>query len=153
MVSTSQKIAVTVSASRKKLSSKVTVSIREKNPSSIAGMKDLFKNKFPLKKNLSLLLSNIKKSFLWQESLKKNIKNGLYWPENPFSLSRMKHLLKNRFLQYGKTASSGKKIKENGFCLEEKVFLLKLAPSNFDNGFQHQEIALNKSKLFPPDRK
>ena len=62
-------IAVTVFASRRKLSSKVTVSIREKNPSPIAGMKESLKNKFPL---------NRKKSFLQQESLKKYIKNGLY---------------------------------------------------------------------------
>ena len=48
MVSANQKIAVTFSASRKKLSSKVTVSIREKNPSPTARMKDSFKNKFPL---------------------------------------------------------------------------------------------------------
>ena len=41
-------IAVTVSASRKKLSSKVTVFIREKYLSPIAGMKDSFKNKFLL---------------------------------------------------------------------------------------------------------
>ena len=34
-------ITVTISASRKKLSNQVTVSIREKNPSPIAGMKDL----------------------------------------------------------------------------------------------------------------
>ena len=53
---------MTVSASRKKLSSKVTVSIREKNPSPIAGMKDSFKNTFPLGR---------KKSFPRQASLKK----------------------------------------------------------------------------------
>ena len=53
----------------KPVSSKVTVSIREKNPSPIAGMKESLKNKFPL---------NRKKSFLQQESLKKYIKNGLY---------------------------------------------------------------------------
>ena len=53
---------ITVSASRKKLSSKVTVSIREKNPSPIAGMKDSFKITFPLDR---------KKSCPRQESLKK----------------------------------------------------------------------------------
>ena len=41
-------VAVTVSTSRKKLSSKVTVFIREKYPSPMAGMKDSFKNTFPL---------------------------------------------------------------------------------------------------------
>ena len=40
-------IAVTVSASRKKLSSKVTVFIREEYPSPMARTKDSFKNKFP----------------------------------------------------------------------------------------------------------
>ena len=55
-------IAVTVSASRKKLSSKVTVSIRERYPSPIARMKDSFKNTFPLDR---------KKTFPHQESLKK----------------------------------------------------------------------------------
>ena len=35
-----------ISTGRKKLSNKVTVSIRERNPSPIAGMKDSFKNTF-----------------------------------------------------------------------------------------------------------
>ena len=50
-------IAVTVSVCRKNLSSKVMVYIREKNPSPIARIKDLFKNEFPLDK---------KNSFPWQ---------------------------------------------------------------------------------------
>ena len=86
MVSTSQKIAVTVSASRKKLSSKVTVFIREKYPSPIAGMKDSFKNKYPLDR---------KKSFLRQESLKKKYKKWFVPARNPFSLPGMTHSLKN----------------------------------------------------------
>ena len=53
---------ITVCASRKKLSSKVTVFIREKNPSPIAGMKNSFKNTFPLDR---------KRSFPRQELLKK----------------------------------------------------------------------------------
>ena len=53
---------MTVSASRKKLSSKVTVFIREKNPSPISGMKDSFKDAFPLDR---------KKSFPRQGSMKK----------------------------------------------------------------------------------
>ena len=32
-----------------------------------------------------------------------------------------------------KTASSGKKIEENAFHQQENVFLLKLAPPNFNN--------------------
>ena len=123
-------IAVTVSASRKKLSSKVTVFIREKYPSPIAGMKDSFKNKFPIDR---------KKLFLRQESEKKYIKNGLCQPENPFSLPGTTQSLKNTFPRYGKTASSGKKIKENGFHQQENVFLLKLVLPNFNNGFQHQK--------------
>ena len=51
---------MTVSTSRKKLSSKVTIFIREKYPSPIAGMKDSFKDKFPLGR---------KKTFLRKESL------------------------------------------------------------------------------------
>ena len=43
---------MTVSARRKKLSSKVTVSIRQKNPSPIAGMKDSFKYTFPLDRKM-----------------------------------------------------------------------------------------------------
>ena len=58
---------MTVSASRKKLSSKVTVSIRDKNHSPIAGMKDLFEDTFPLDR---------KKSFPLQESIEKD-KNWL----------------------------------------------------------------------------
>ena len=99
-----------VSTRRKKLSSKVTVFIAEKNPSPIARIKDSFKNKFPLDR---------KKSFsgksLWK---KKNIYiyiNGLYWPENKFSLPGMKHSLKNTFPRYGKTAFFDKKIEKNGF--------------------------------------
>ena len=133
-------ITLTVSASRKKLSSKVKVFIREKNPSPIGGMKDSFKNKFPLDR---------RKAF----SGRCDIKYGLYQPKNPFPLPGMKHLLKNTFPRYGKTASSGKKIKENGFHQQEKVFLLKLAPPNFNNGFQHQKKSLNRNILFPPDRK
>ena len=51
----------------------------------------------------------------------------------------MKHSLKNTIPQYGKNASSGKKVKENGFHYHENVFLLKLVPPNFNNGFQHQK--------------
>ena len=51
-----------VSASRKKLSSKLPVFIRGKNPFPIARMKDSFKNTFPL---------DIKRSFLWKEFLNK----------------------------------------------------------------------------------
>ena len=52
-----------------------------------------------------------------KDSLKKYISTrrkksyGLYLPENPFPLLGMKHSLKNTFPLYGKTASSGKKLK------------------------------------------
>ena len=113
-------IAVTVSAStlvEKKLSRKVTVLIRKKYPSPIAEMNDSFKNKFPL---------NRKKLFLRQESQKKYVKNGLYQPENPFSLPGMTDSLKNTFPRYGKAASSGQKTKENCLHQQENVFLIKL---------------------------
>ena len=130
MVSTSQKIAVTVSASRKKLSSKVTVSIREKNPSTAARMKDSFKNKFPLdrKKRSRAGVSG------------KTYKKKMVCTSQKilFHYLKMKHSLKNKFPQYGKTAFSDKKIKENGFHWQENVLLLKLVPNNFNNGFQHQ---------------
>ena len=46
----------------------------------------------------------------------------------------MKHSSKNT----EKTASTGKKMKENGFHEQENVFLLKLVLLNFNNGFHHQ---------------
>ena len=49
----------------------------------------------------------------------------------------MKHSLKNEFPRYGKTASSGKKIKENGFNLQENV--LEMVSPNFSNGFEYQK--------------
>ena len=58
------------------------------------------------------------------------MKNG------PFSRPGIKHSLKNTFPLNEKTASSGKKI-ENGFYQQENVFLKKLVPPNFNNGFQH----------------
>ena len=61
-------IAVMVSASREKFASKVTVSIREKKSSPIAGIKNLFKNLFSL----------IRKKVFAGLSLLKNIKNGFY---------------------------------------------------------------------------
>ena len=42
------------------------------------------------------------------------------------------------FPLYEKTASSGQKI-ENGFHYQENIFLLKLIPSDFINGFQQQK--------------
>ena len=62
-------------------------------------------------------------------------------------------LLTEKLKAYGKTASSGKKIKENGFHPQEDVFLLKLVLPNFSNGFQRQKKAQNKSIRFPLDRK
>ena len=59
---------MTVSASRRNLSSKVTISIKEKNPSPIAGIMDSFKNTFQLDR---------KEAFPGR-SLGKDMKNGLY---------------------------------------------------------------------------
>ena len=71
----------------------------------------------------------------------------------------MKDSLKNTFPQYGKTASSGKKI-ENGFHWQENIFLLKLIPPNFNYGFQQQKkcseqkhTASTRQKIrFPPTK-
>ena len=112
-----------------------------------ARISSVFKNWFPL---IALTVSASTKN----QSNKKQVKNGLYLPENTFPLPGMTHSLKNTFLRFGKTASSGKKINENGFHQQENVFLLKLVLPNFNNGSQHQEKnALNKSILFPLDRK
>ena len=61
---------------------------------------------------------------------------GKIYIKNPFSLPEMKHSLKNAFPLYAETASSGKKIEENGFYKQENVFLLNMLPYNFNNGFQ-----------------
>ena len=85
-------------------------------------MKEFFKNTFPLDgRKLSLA-----------DSLKNYIKDGLYWPENPFSLYEMKHSLKNTFPLNGKTASPGKKTKE-------KYFPFKIGSPYFNNGLQQQK--------------
>ena len=52
-----------------------------------------------------------KKAFTVTE---KYIKNEFPKPENQFAVPGMRHSLKNRFPLYKKSASSGKKIKENG---------------------------------------
>ena len=127
--------------SRKKLSSKLKVSIREKNPP-IAVLKDSFKNKFPLDR---------RKAFP-ARSLWKNKQNMVFTSQR-IRFHYPKWSMKNAFLRYGKTAFSGKKVKENGFLQQEKVFLLKLVSPNFNNGVQHQRKALNKSILFPLNRK
>ena len=92
--------AVTVSTSRKKLSSKVTVFIREKYPSPIAGMKDLLKNKFSLdQKKLAPAISFGKMYKSWFVLARKSVsatrseafvekyvfliaKNCFFWQEN-----------------------------------------------------------------------
>ena len=123
----SQLKAVMVSASRKKLSSKVTVSSRDKNPSPIDKMKDSFKNTFPLDR---------KKTFpgrsLWNNILKMVCTS----PKTRFHYLKWSIRWKIRF------RSSGKKIKENSFHEQENFFLLKLLPHNFNNGFQHQKKKL-----------
>ena len=68
-------------------------------------------------------------------------------------LPEIKHSLKNRFPLYRKIASSDKKIEEKRFHQQENVFLLKLVHPNLNNGFQQYKKALNKSILFPLDRR
>ena len=53
--------------------------------------------------------------------------------------TRNKSFVENTSPAYGKTASSGKKIEENGFHLQENVFLLKSVSPNFNNAFQQQK--------------
>ena len=113
----------------KELSSKVTVSIRGKSFSN--NWNEGFVQKY--------VSTRQKKGFLRQKSLKKYIKSDLHQPKNAFPLPRMRHLLENTFPGYKKTGSPGKKIEESGFQQHENVFLLKLVPPNFSNGFQHQK--------------
>ena len=53
-------------------------------------------------------------------------KRDFHQPENQFLLPGMKHSLENTFPLYIKSASSGTKIKENGFHYQENVYLLIL---------------------------
>ena len=89
---------VTVSAGRKKLSSKVTVFIWEKNPSPIVGKKNSFKNTFPLDR---------KENFSQQEYLKK-YKKWFVQARNFVSTTRNEAFVE----KYVSTGSSGKKIKK-----------------------------------------
>ena len=68
-----------VSASRKKLSNKVTVSIKVKNPFPIVGIKYSLKNTFPLDR---------KKSFLRLEYLKKKYKKSFVLARKSVSTTR-----------------------------------------------------------------
>ena len=95
-------IVVMVSSSRKKLSSKVTVSIREKTPSPIAGMKDSFKNKIPLDK----------KSFLRLEFLKKCIKMVCITQKTRFHYPEWSIRWKIRFLDTEKLLLLARKSKK-----------------------------------------
>ena len=113
---------MTVSASRKKLSSKVTVSIREKNPSPIAGMKDSFKNTFPRDRKRSFPRQEfLKKQKKWFVLARKSVsitrneafvekcfstirKNCFFWQEIQrkwFRLAGIKDSFKNMFSLHG----------------------------------------------------
>ena len=107
-------ISVTISVSRKKLSSKLDVFYQKEN-TPIPGTNDSFKKTFSINgQKLSL------------EGVSKKIyKNGLYQPENPFPIPGMTYSLENTF-SLGKTPSSKKKIEENGFFQQENVFLSRL---------------------------
>ena len=103
--------------------------MREKYPSPIAGMKDLFKNKFPLDR---------KKPFS-SRSLWQNIQKWFVLTRKSVSTTRNEAFIEKYVSWTRKNFLSDKKIKENGFHLHKNVFLLKLVPKNFGNGFQHQK--------------
>ena len=77
-----------------------------------------------------------KKAFTGRNVQKKYVKSGQYEPEIPFPLPGIKHLLKNTFPLYEKTASSGKEIKEDGLHQEGNCSFNKLVLPNFNNGLQ-----------------
>ena len=81
-----------------------TVTIKEKNPP-IAGMKDSFKNKFALDR---------KKTFSGR-SLSKRYKRWFVLARKSVSTTRNEAFAENALPPYVKIASSGKKIKQNGF--------------------------------------
>ena len=94
-----------VFASRKSLSNKVTWSTREKNLSPIAGMRSSFKNTFPLDR---------KKSFPRQQFLKTYKK--WFVQARKFVSTNLNEAFVEKYVSIiQKTASSGKKIKGNGF--------------------------------------
>ena len=102
-----------VSASRKKLSSKVTVSTREKNSSSKAVMKDSFKNSF------------LKKYSKWFVQARKFVSTRL---NEAFVEKYVSMIQKNCFFW-----------QENQRKWFWKCFSLKLVHPNFNNGYQHQK--------------
>ena len=102
-----------VSASRKKLSSKVTVSTREKNSSSKAVMKDSFKNSF------------LKKYSKWFVQARKFVSTKL---NEAFVEKYVSMIQKNCFFW-----------QENQRKWFWKCFSLKLVHPNFNNGYQHQK--------------
>ena len=77
------------------------------------------------------------------------IKNGSQQPENQFPLHGMKYSLKNTLTLSINSASSGKKIKENGFQYQENVFE-NWFPALVSNS---REKAMNKKIMFSLDRK
>ena len=120
---------MTVTASRKRLSSKVTFSIRQKHPSPIAGMKDSFKNTFLLDR---------KKSFPRLESLKKYKKWFVIVRKSVYT-TRNEAFVEKYISTIRKNCYFWQENKINGFHQQQNVFLLKLVPPNFNNGFQHQK--------------
>ena len=113
-------IAVAVSAGRKKLSSKLTKKIREKSFSPIVGLKDSFKNTFPLDRKTDRKIyktwfalarksiPTIRNEAFVEKYVSTIRKNCFFWQENL----------------------------RKWFALAGKCFLLKLVPPNFNNGFQ-----------------
>ena len=92
-------------------------------------MKYSFKNKFSLDRKRAFSAGVSKKTYTkWFLLARKSV-----------STTRSKAFVEKYVSSTKKTASSGKKIKENGFHWQENVFILKLVPPNFNNDFQHQK--------------
>ena len=131
---------MTVSANRKKLSSKVTVSIREKNPSPITGMKDSFKTSFPLDR---------KKTFPRQESLKKCTK-WFVLARKFVSTTRKEASIEKYVSTIRKNCFLWQENQRKWFPLAGKYFSFKIGSIMVSN---IRKKALNKSIVFVLDRK
>ena len=135
-------ISVTVSGIRKKVSKKLDGFHKIQNPFPRAGIKHSFKNTFPLDGKKKLSLAGVSEKYNNMTCTSQKI--SCHYPE--WSIRWKIHFHDTEKLQKLKA----KKIKENSFHYHENVFLLKLVPPI---GFQQQKNALNKSILFPLNKK
>ena len=124
---------MTVSASSKKFKvSKVTVSIREKNPSPIARMKDSFKNTFSLDRQKSLSPAEVSEKICkeWFVLARKSVSAT---QNEIFVRKYISTIQKNCFFW------QKKKNQRKWFPIAGKCFPFKIGSPNFNNGFQHQK--------------